>query len=796
MTEKTPMLVQPARIRRYVGQAVLRAEDECLLRGTGGFLVDIPAPDAAEICVVRSREPHAIVRKICTDRALANPGVIAILTANDLDLVDEVLPCVDMIPGTLDVRHRVIARDRVRYVGQPVALVVAANRYLAEDAAALVEIEYESLPPVTDHMAAMNPGAPLLYPELGTNIVYQVTQVDGNPAFAAREGDLVIRKRFEFHRQTAVPLETRGVTAKLIDNGERLHVESCTQLPQMLRTVLARTLGMGLDRIRVTAPRLGGGFGCKEMVYPEEILVPAVARKLQRPVRWLEDRGEHFASATHAREETVDTEAVVAGDGTFGGLRLSGWANIGAAFGFVGNTPITAMGAMVRGPYRIPNLDARMFSVVTNKTPLNVLRGAGGPQAALVMERLLDEAARKLGIDRAEIRRRNLLHPNELPLDRGRTGFANAYHIIYDEADYPRCLEAGLGLADYANCERDRKEAAARGKLRGMGISMYVEITAVGPYETARITLQPDGTILLFSSIMPVGQGSETTQRQLVAEELGIAMEQVAIRQGDTDEVPDAVGTFASRGASVGGAVGRMAARELVSNILNCFAAELACDAAALRWEGGGVIGPEPTEEFIPLAEIPARLALLRGEQEPQKIEARYRLEVPKPSYAYATHIAVVEIDPETGRLEIPRYTVAHDCGKVVNPLLVEGQIVGGVVQGIGAVLRERLVYGSQGDLQTGAMMDYVLPAASDVPADFRLWHMETPTSFNPFGMRGVGEGGSIGAHAAVANAVADALRDYDVAVDGSGPFTPAWIMEAVSRPLRAGLGQDRAPHP
>jgi carbon-monoxide dehydrogenase large subunit len=693
---------------------------------------------------------------------------------------------VDMIPGTLDVRQCVIARDRVRYVGQPVALVVAVNRYVAEDAAALVEIEYESLPPVTDHMAAMNPGAPLLYPEFGTNIVYQVTQRDGDADFAASEGDLVIRKRFEFHRQTAVPLEARGVTAKLIDNGERLHVESCTQLPQVLRSVLAGAFGLALESVRVTAPRLGGGFGCKEMVYPEEILVAAVARKLQRTVRWLEDRREHFASATQAREETVDAEAVIAPDGTFIGLHVTGWANIGAAFGFVGNTPITAMGAMVRGPYRVPNLDARMHSVVTNKAPLNVLRGAGAPQAALVMERLLDEAARILKINRAEIRRRNLIQPNELPLDRGRTGFANSYHIIYDEGDYPRCLEEGLKLAEYEKFEEERNAAAAKGKLLGLGIAMYVEITGVGPYETARIALQPDGTVLLFSSIMPVGQGSETTQRQLVAEELGVALEQVAIRQGDTDEVPDAVGTFASRGAAIGGAVGRMAARELIKNIVNCFAALLNCDPSNVKWENGGVMILGATEDYIPLSEIPARLALLRGTPLPEGIEARFRLDVPKPTYSYATHIALIEIDPENGAIKIPRYTVAHDCGKIVNPLLVEGQIVGGVVQGIGAVLREKMVYDAEGNLQTCAMMDYVLPGASDVPADFRLWHMETPTSLNPFGMRGVGEGGTIGAHAAMANAVADALRDYDVAVDESGPFNPTWIMEALNRPLRA----------
>jgi len=789
MTVDNPADARPSRgRRRYMGQAVLRAEDEQLLRGGGGFLPDIPAPDAAEICIVRSTHPHAIVRAIRKERALASPGVIAVLAANDLDLLDDALPCVDMIPGTLDVRQRAIARDRVRYVGQTVALVVAENRYLAEDAAALVEIDYKPLPPVTDHMSAADRDAPLLYPELGTNVVYEVRQRDGNADFAARDGGLVIRKRFEFHRQTAVPMEPRGVMAKLTDNGERLHVESPTQLPQMLRTVLAGALGVRLDQIRVTAPRLGGGFGAKEMVYPEEILVPAVARKLQRPVRWLEDRREHFAATTHAREETIDAEAVVAEDGTFIGLRLKGWANIGAAYGFVGNTPITAMGAMVRGPYRVPNLDSHMFSVVTNKTPLNVLRGAGAPQATLVMERLLDEAARLLKMDRAEIRRRNVIQPGELPLDRGRTEFAGAYSVLYDEGDYPRCLEAGLRLAGYDCFETERNEAAKRGKLRGLGISMYVEITGVGPSETAHIVLQRDGTVLLYSSIMPVGQGSETTQRQLVAEELGIAIEQVSIRQGDTDEVPDAVGTFASRGAAVGGAVGRLAARELLKTILGCFAAAVGCDAAALRWECGGVKLPGDAAEFVPLEEIPMRLALFRQgtAAEPEKIEAKYRLEVPRPSYAYATHIAVVEIDPHTGRIEIPRYTVAHDCGKIVNPLLVEGQIVGGVVQGIGEVLRERLVYDSVGDLKTRTMMDYVLPGPFDAPVEFKLWHMETPTSFNPFGMRGVGEGGTIGAHGAMANAVADALRDYDVAVDGSGPFNPTWVMEALQRPRRA----------
>ena len=783
MAKILPPPVRPGRSYRYAGKSVRRGEDPELLRGAGGFLADMSAPGAAELFVIRSTQPHATIERIAAERASQSPGVIAVLTAGDLSLVSDALPCLDMIAGTLDVRQRVMATDRVRYVGQPVAVVVATNRYLAEDAALLVEIDYAPLPAVTNHLAAMAPDAPLLYPELGTNVVYQTTQRDGNPDFVARDGDIVLRRRFEFHRQTAVPLENRGVIAQLIDDGRRLHVESTTQIPHTLHSALVTAFGMDAQQVKVTAPRLGGGFGCKEMVYPEEIIVPAVARKLKRPVRWSEDRREYFISAAHGREETVNAEAVIAPDGVFVGLRLTGWASIGAAFGLVPNSPITAMGAMARGPYRIPNLDARMFSVVTNKVPLNVLRGAGAPQAALLMERLLDEAARTLGLDRGEIRRRNLIQPHELPLDRGQTDFAGAGRIIYDEADYPRCLDAGLALAEYDNFEMERTSAAKKGKLRGMGISMYVEITAVGPYENARIRLQADGTIVLFSSIVPMGQGSETTQRQLVAEELGIPIEQVSVRQGDTDEVPDAIGTFASRGAAVGGAVARLASRELIKEVLKQSAARFACAPDELSWEDGGITGPGLAGDFVPLSEIPLKLSRPQKNSPPGMIEATFRLDVAHPSYAYATHIAVVEIDPETGHIEIPRYAVVHDCGKVANPLLVEGQIVGGVVQGIGAVLRENLVYDSSGFPQTRGIMDYVLPVVGDLPADFRVSHLETPTRFNPFGMRGAGEGGCTGAHGALGTAVADALRDYDIGIEGSGPFTPTWVTEALSRP-------------
>jgi aerobic carbon-monoxide dehydrogenase large subunit len=765
---------------KHVGQPLRRPEDVGILRGAGRFLADIDLPGALEIHIVRSTEPHALIAEIDTAHARKAPGVVAVLTGHDVTLADNRLPCIDMLSHTLDARQRVLPTDRVRYVGEPIAVVVADNRYRAEDAAELVRIDYRPLPAVVDASDAAKDGAELLYPELGSNTVYRTMQRDGEPDAAFAEAALVLSETFRFHRHCAMPLETRGVLATASPEDGRLQVWCTSQIPQATRNAIVAALGLRRDMVHVVAPRLGGGFGSKENIYPEDIIVPKIALMLRRPVRWLEDRREHFVASVHAREEAVSVEAAVTATGFVAAIRLDCVTDIGSAFAIVTNTVTTLMGAMVRGPYRVPGLDARMRSVVTNKVPLNVFRGAGHPQAVLVMERLLDLAAEKLAIDRAEIRRRNLIKPDELPLDRNACDCLGARRIVYDEGDYPRCFEMALAQAAYGAFEAERTAAAARGKHLGIGFSNHVEMTAIGPYEDARIAIASDGRVTVFSPIVPMGQGSEITAQQVVADELGVPLEQIDVRFGSTDELPDAIGAFASRGAAIGGAVIRLAAHALKDVVLDRLARHLNCRRDELAWQSGGVTGPLLADDRIPLTAIPARLA---AHDLDTPIEASARLDDIRPTYSYASHVAVVEIDAETFQISVPRYVVAHDVGAVINPLLVEGQIVGGVVQGLGGILREHLAYADSGRLKPGQLMDYVLPGAGDLPVDFRISHIETPSSFAPHDVRGVGEGGVTGCHGAIATAVADALRHLGVAVAGSGPYLPSSLLAAAVSP-------------
>jgi carbon-monoxide dehydrogenase large subunit len=763
---------------RHVGRSIRRPEDSDILRGAGRFIADIELPGACEVHIVRSTEPHALIKAFDTDAASRAPGVVAVLTGYDIPFADNRLPCIDMLQDTHDVRQRLLPVDRVRYVGEPVAVVVAEDRYRAEDAAELIRIDYEPLPVVTSADDGAKAEAHLLYPEFNSNTVYRTTQRDGDPETAFSQAEMVLKETFKFHRHFAAPLETRGVLATVSLTDGRLHVWCTTQIPHATRNAIATSLGIPRDQIHVIAPRLGGGFGSKENVYPEEILVPKIAAMLRRPLRWLEDRREHFVASVHAREESVAVEAAVTRDGLITAIKLDCLADIGAAFATVTNTVPTLLGAMVRGPYRVPALDARLSSVVTNKVPLNVFRGAGHPQAVLVMERLLDVAADALQIDRAEIRRRNLLRPEELPLERHALDCIGARRIIYDEGDYPRCFEMALSEAEYSNFERERASAKERGKYLGIGLSNHVEMTAIGPYEDARVALGADGRVTVFSPMVPMGQGPETIQRQIVADELGLPIASIDIRFGSTDDLSDAMGAFASRGAAIGGAVVRMAASKLKEKILDRLTEQLNCRRSDLTWQSGGVSSPFLSNGHITLDGIASRLW---GGSDGLRIEALARIEDIKPSYSYATHIAVVEIDTETFEISIPRYVVAHDCGAMINPLLVEGQIVGGVVQGLGGILREHLAYDKGGRLLTTRLMDYVLPGVTDLPVDFRLSHLETPSSFAPNNVRGVGEGGVTGCLAAIATGVADALRSSGVRNPGYGPFLPHHILRMLS---------------
>jgi carbon-monoxide dehydrogenase large subunit len=758
------------RAKKYVGRAMRRTEDIGILRGSGAFLADIDLPGALEIHFVRSTEAHATIDHIHVAEALAAPGVVAVFTGKDVEFADVHVLCIDMLPTTSDVRQRILPKDRVRYVGEPIAVIVAEDRYLAEDAADLVRVKYGRLEPVLDTASATREGAPLLYPEFSTNVVFETKHFDGNPDRAFAEAHLVLSEKFDFHRLFAVPIETRGVLATVWPEDSRLLVWSTSQIPQITRGVLSFALGLPKESIRVTAPRLGGGFGSKENIYPEEIIVPKIAHTLKRPVRWLEDRREHFVSSTHAREETVDVQAAVDENGNITAIRLKCTTDIGSSFAIVTNTVTTMMGAMMRGPYRVPSLDATMRSVVTNKVPLNVFRGAGHPQGVLVMERLLDIAAEKLGIDRVEIRFRNLLKPDELPLDRDESTCLGARRIIYDEGDYLGCFKLALADVDYASFEERRAKAAGKGKYLGIGFSNHVEQTAIGPYEDARVSLDPNGQLTVFSPIVPMGQGTEITLRQIAADEIGLEIDAVEIRFGNSDELPDAIGAFASRGAAIGGSAVRQATRALKEIILDRLAEQLNCGRDELDWQDEGIQGPSLTEGPLSLHAVLDRLRGVSSES----IEAKFRVENIDASYSYAAHIAEVEIDMETLKLSVPRYVVAHDCGTVINPLLVEGQIVGGVVQGLGGMLRESLIYDNEGKPVCRSLMDYVLPGISDMPKDLRIHHMETPSSLAQFGVRGVGEGGVTGCYGAIATAVADALDLTGKHFNNSGPYLPS----------------------
>ena len=758
----------------YFGRRVPRREDGRLLTGKGCFVADIRRPGCCELVVIRSPHPHARIVSVDLDEARRQKGVFGAFSHGDLAPHMLAMPSVDSLASSAPVHQRPLARDRVRFVGEPVAILVAEDRYLAEDAAEKVKIGYEALPAVVDASAAAADGSPLLYPEQGTNVVQTIAQRVGDYDEAARSAECVYRETFAFHRYCASPMEGRGVVAEFDQSTGGATVWLSTQFPQFARGFVAASLGLGADKVRLVAPDIGGGFGLKEAVYPEDVLVPLAAMRLCRPVRWIEDRRENFVGSAHARECTVDVEAAAMRDGTVLGLKVRCLSNIGAAYATVGNTPGTAMVAMARMGYRIPNLDAQVRSVVTNKTPLNVYRGAGHPQAVVVIEKVMDRLARRLGIDRFEIRRRNLLTAAEMPSDRG-TFYPGLGRVIFDSGDYPGSLDIMLERFGIRGFEAERERALAEGKLLGIGISFLVEVTSTGPDETARVRLDGDGMVTLLSGVTPIGQGSATAHAQMVAEELQIGIERVRVVHGDTALVPKAIGTMASRGGAVGGAAARLAARAFAAAALGLAGELMGVPVQALEWAGGRARLRSGQPGAMDLAEI-ARRASALGAETMGRLDVSHCYKVAGVAYANACHAAVVEIDPGIGRIRVTRYGVVHDCGPMINPQIVEGQIMGGVMQGIGGTLHEEIRYGESGQPLNPSLMDYVIPNAAETP-EFMLAHMESPSPHNPFGMKGAGEGGFTGTPAALINAIEDALLPHGIEINDSGPFTPPRIL-------------------
>jgi carbon-monoxide dehydrogenase large subunit len=755
-------------------------EDPRLLAGRGRFLDDIVLPGLLHAAFVRSPHAHALVRSVDTTPARTVAGVALALSGRDLDgVVAPLAPRLES-PGFAATAWPALATARVRFVGEAVAVVAGSTPYAAADGGALVAVEYDPLPAVPDVDAALDPGAPRLHPEHGSNVLFERrdTRGDVDGAFAAAA--VVIRETFHHGRCSAAPLEGRGVIARW--EGDRLTLWTGSQVPHVFRIGVARAFGLPEARVRVIVADTGGGFGQKMHVMPEDLAVAALARRTGRPVKWIETRRENLAAAAHAREARVEIEAAADAAGVLLALRARLWSDAGAYHIYPLTAALEPLGtaSILPGPYRTPAYAFHLTALATTKPPLGAYRGVGMTMGAFVMERTLDLLADRLELDPAEIRRRNLIPRDAYP-------FTSATGFVYDSGDYPKALEQALTLADYDRLTREREDGRTRGRLLGIGLACYTEYTGIGSatyrqrgmsdmpgHEAARVEMAADGSVTCHVSFPSQGQGHATTTAQLVADQLGVPLEAVSVRQPDTDTAPGGTGTFASRGAIAQSGAADGAAATVRRKLLAIAGRVLEASPADLLLRDGRVSVRGMPDRGVSVAEV-ARLACSPGGlpagMEPG-LEATQSFDPPGPTFSGAVHVAAVEVEPETGRVTVRAYTVVEDCGPVINPMIVEGQIHGAVAQGIGEALGERLVYDESGQLATGTLMDYALPTAGALPF-LTIGHLETPSPLTPGGHKGMGEGGTIGAPAAIANAVADAMKPFQRSVN-TLPIRPA----------------------
>jgi carbon-monoxide dehydrogenase large subunit len=689
-----------------------------------------------------------------------------------------------------------LARDRVRYVGEPVAVVAAESPYVAEDALEQIDVEWDVLPAVGDVVTALESEAPRLYDDWPDNVAGVFRAEMGDVDRALAEADAVISERFRIQRQFACPLETRGVLAEWDPHRGELLLWSSTQILHIARDCLAEVLGIPEHRIRVLVPRIGGGFGCKFHFYAEEVAIALLARRAGRPVRWVEDRLESFVATVHAREQVVHATMAARRDGTITAVTADIVGDMGAHLHTVSYGPVWLTAVMMTNVYLIPNARVRARAVVTNKTPLGSFRGWGQPEANFVVERLVDRMAQRLGRDPAELRRRNFIPPDRFPY--------KSLHHTFDSGRYAECLDRGLELLDYARWRQWQAEWRQRGRYVGIGMSFYVENTALGPsrmlnaggvlqggYDIARVRVEPSGEVTVYTGLCEMGQGFTNGIAQMCAQTLGVTPEQVTVVTGDTQSCPyTGYGTGASRSASVGGAAVMLASRRLREKIEAIAAHMLEAPAGELVIEAGRIWLRGAPTRAVTMADI-GRAAYLRAIELPPDmapgLEVIEVFDPPQMAWPYGVNLAVVEVSVETGEVRFLDYVVVHDCGTLLNPMIVDGQLHGGVAQGIGAALFEHLRYDEGGQLLTRTFMDYLVPTAAELPR-FRMDHLVTPSPIIPGGMKGVGEAGIIGPPAAVVNAIEDALRPFGVSFTET-PLTPERVHAALQgvRPEDAG---------
>ena len=787
---------------RAIGARIPRNEDPRLLQGLGCFVDDVNPPGMFHAAALRSGHAHARIVRIDATAARRAPGVRLVLTAADLGERNQPSPLLIPHPTLTHARtQRPLATDEVRYVGELVAFVVATDRYLAEDAAALIEVEYEPLPVVTDLATALASGAPRVHADVPENRAARFRQAVGDAAGALGRAPCVRRERLAIERSCGSPIETRGVVAEWDARRRVLRVWDSTQAPLPIKNGLARLFGLPEFSVEVVAPDVGGGFGTKIMLfYPEEILVPHAAITLGRPVKWTEDRREHLLAANQERGQIHDVEVGFDETGKILALRDRFVHDAGAytPYGIV--VPIITS-TQLPGPYRLQNYAVEFEVAYTNKAVVTPYRGAGRPHGVFVMERMIALIARELGLEPSEVRRRNFIQPDEFPWDVGLT-FQDGGPTRYDSGDYPAGLAMALEMVGAGEFRRRQAEARRAGRYLGLGLGCYVEGTGIGPYEGAHVRIEPSGKVLVATGLTTQGQGHGTTFAQIAADALGCDPTDVAVVTGDTTKFNWGAGTYASRGLVTSGNAIHRAALQVRDKALRLAASllevspddlELADGRARVRGAPGKELmlgalasvanpiryayGKEAAEAALRLVK-PREGAVLQ-EGEAPGLEAHGYYAPPHSTFASGCHAAIVEVDAETGNLAFLRYVVHHDCGTLVNPMIVEGQIRGGVAQGIGGSFYERIVYDESGQPLTTTFMDFLIPTAVEIP-DITIGHTETPSPLNALGIKGVGEAGAIPVPALVAEAIDDALAPLGVRIREM-PLSPSRLRELIA---------------
>jgi carbon-monoxide dehydrogenase large subunit len=761
--------------RRYIGARVKRTEDPRLITGSSTYVDDLRPARTAHMAVVRSIHAHARIVRVDLSAARAHPGVIAAFSGQEMRAFSDPIPTRDG-PDTPGLRGFVpiplwpVAADRVRYVGEPVAVVVAADRYIARDAVDMITVEYEPLPAVVDAEAALDAGAPLLYDEAPGNVAYTFQHASGDPGAAFAEAAVIIEQRITNQRIAAVPMEPRAILAQPDPLTNGLIVTVSTQNPHGVRRQLAGLTHLPETIIRVIAPEVGGGFGVKSGLYPEYATASLLALRLRRPIKWIESRAESLATTQHGRGQVAHVALAAGADGEITALRLRLIADLGA---YPRGTFVPILtGRMMNGVYRYTNVDIEIKGVYTNTMATGAYRGAGRPEAAYYVERMVDLLARELGISPIDIRRRNFIPPDAFP-------YQTAAGMVYDSGDYDLGLTRALELADYDALCAEQERLRAAGRYLGIGIGTTTEVSAGGPFESANVRVEPSGVVTVATGTSPHGQGEETTFAQIVADELGVALSDVIVVHGDTARTPQGIGTFGSRGLAVGGSA-LVRALEPVKEKARRIAAHLleAAPEDITMHEGRfGVTGAP--DRSVALREIAG--AAYGGRIPPDITPGLEAVEFFRPegsAFPFGADVCVVEVDPETGIVTLRDYILVSDCGRVISPLLVEGQIHGGLAQGIAQALWEEIVYDEQGQLVSGSLMDYAVPVARYFP-QFAHAMTETPSPFNPLGAKGIGELATVSAPPAVVNAVLDALAPFGIR-HLDMPLTPERVWRAI----------------